>query len=226
MRSRKKNFSLPIKKKDSLFNNKFNFLNKSLSLSKVKWSGNSKSVSKLWRYNQHYFDYLNSTNALHINQYYHQLLNRWINENKSFKEIGWDPYPTSLRIVNWIKWHLLGNSLSKDCLQSLTIQCRILNKRIEWHLLGNHLFSNAKALIFAGLFFSDKDSKEWLRRGLKIINEEIDEQILNDGGNFELSPMYHSIFLEDLLDIINISQVYNNIKKDYIKKWKSVSKKC
>jgi uncharacterized heparinase superfamily protein len=28
--------------------------------------------------------------------------------------------------------------------------------------------------------------------------------VLNDGGNFELTPMYHAIFLADLLDLINL----------------------
>ena len=34
--------------------------------------------------------------------------------------------------------------------------------------------------------------------------KQLKEQILDDGGNFELSPMYHSIFTEDILDLINI----------------------
>jgi len=33
--------------------------------------------------------------------------------------------------------------------------------------------------------------------------------VLADGGNFELSPMYHSLFLEDLLDLVNIHRAYN-----------------
>ena len=45
-----------------------------------------------------------------------------------------------------------------------------------------------------------------VKKGLKIINDELKEQVLNDGGHFELSPMYHAIFLEDLLDLINILQ--------------------
>ena len=32
---------------------------------------------------------------------------------------------------------------------------------------------------------------------------------MNDGGHFELSPMYHAIFLEDLLDVLNIHKAYN-----------------
>ena len=55
----------------------------------------------------------------------------------------------------------------------------------------NHLFANAKALIFAGLFFDDDESEKWLNTGLNILAREMDEQILSDGGHFELSPMYH-----------------------------------
>jgi len=43
-----------------------------------------------------------------------------------------------------------------------------------------------------------------LNKGLKILSSQVPEQILNDGGHFELSPMYHSIILEDILDLINI----------------------
>ena len=66
-----------------------------------------------------------------------------------------------------------------------------------------------KALIFAGLFFEGPDADRWVGLGLKILSKELNEQILEDGGHFELSPMYHSIILEDLLDIINILTVYS-----------------
>jgi uncharacterized heparinase superfamily protein len=35
---------------------------------------------------------------------------------------------------------------------------------------------------------------------------ELDEQILTDGGHYERSPMYHSMVLEDCLDLLNILQ--------------------
>ena len=76
--------------------------------------------------------------------------------------------------------------------------------------MGNHLFANAKALIFAGLFFYGEEAKYFYRTGLDIVKKELPEQILPDGGNFELSTMYHAIFLEDLLDIVNIHRVYKN----------------
>ena len=195
----KKNFCIPIQKKISLLNNDtFYFLNKSWSLSEIGWNGNYNTVPKLWRYNQHYFDDLNAIEASKRKLWHDQLLMRWMNENPVGKEVGWEPYPISLRIVNWIKWHLSGNVLSDPCIQSLALQTRWLSKRIEKHILANHLFSNAKALIFSGLFFSSKESEIWLNKGLKIIYDELNEQVLSDGGNFERSPMYHSIFLEEV----------------------------
>ena len=35
-----------------------------------------------------------------------------------------------------------------------------------------------------------------------IIEEELEEQILTDGAHFELSPMYHQIILDRVLDCI------------------------
>jgi hypothetical protein len=39
---------------------------------------------------------------------------------------------------------------------------------------------------------------------LQIVDSEIGEQILPDGGHFERSPMYHAMILEDCLDLLNI----------------------
>jgi uncharacterized heparinase superfamily protein len=39
-----------------------------------------------------------------------------------------------------------------------------------------------------------------------IIETELNEQILEDGGHFELSPMYHQIILDRVLDCINLLQ--------------------
>ena len=174
-------------------------------------AGSDQKKSMLWRYNQHYFDDLCSPydethsviQASHISQ--------WITNNPVFQEVGWDPYPTSLRIVNWCKWSLLANDVPSNFWSSLESQARWLAKNLEWHLQGNHLFSNAKALIFAGTFLCGKEADRWRELGKKIVNEQLEEQILDDGANFELSPMYHAIFLEDLLDMINLASSNNQL---------------
>lgn len=182
----------------------FQFLGEEGSLDEHGWDG--PQLSKLWRYNQHYFDDLNAIGAETRHAWHSALIDRWIAENPPTYGSGWEPYPTSMRIVNWIKFALGGHGLSDVALHSLTLQIRWLTKRIEWHLLGNHLFVNAKALVFAGLFFDDEEADGWFATGVEILREQLTEQILADGAQFELSPMYHALALEDVLDLVNVAR--------------------
>ncbi|MES2188912.1 MAG: alginate lyase family protein [Pseudomonadota bacterium] len=194
------------RKKSMLGHGVFSFLNVVHKLDDVGWNG--PGPDKLWLYNLHYFDDLNAQDADLRKQWHLMALDRWIADNPPACGNGWEPYPTSLRIVNWIKWTLAGNELPLHVLENLAIQVRWLYRRIEWHLLGNHIFANAKALVYAGLFFEGSESQTWLDRGLSIIRTELPEQVLADGGNFERSTMYHAIFLEDVLDLVNVARAY------------------
>ncbi len=200
----------------------FFFLNQAGSLAELGWD--APTVEKLWRYNQHYFDDLNAEGAVHRTDWHLALIQNWLQHNSAGQGSGWEPYPTSLRIVNWIKWTLAGNTLSDQALHSLAVQARWLTKRLERHLLGNHYFANAKALVFAGLMFEGAEAQAWLKKGLAIIERELPEQVLPDGGNFERSPMYHSIFFEDLLDLINAAQAWPaQIDVAETERWRSVA---
>ncbi len=164
--------------------------------------------SRLVQYNLHYFDDLRAVDASERTDWQRQLMDRWIDENPPAAGAGWEPYPLSLRIVNWIQWCLAGNPLSPRQLDSLAQQVRCLVPQLEFHLLANHLLANLKALVFAGSFFAGDEARGWLTQGAQLYQRELQEQILADGGHFELSPMYHSLILEDLLDVFNLGQAY------------------
>ena len=187
---------------------RFRFLNESHDLTGHDWDDPGRE--KLWRYNLHYFDDLNAKDAGSRATWHHNLLNRWIHDNPPGTGTGWEPYPTSIRIVNWIKWALGGNLLPREAVHSLAVQARWLSRRMEHHLLGNHLFSNAKALVFAGLFCDGSEAQAWLEQGLQVLTREIHEQILPDGGQFERSTLYHALALEDMLDLCNLSSVFES----------------
>jgi uncharacterized heparinase superfamily protein len=179
---------------------------------------------KLWLYNLHYFDDLNAEGASSRSEWHRALIVRWINENPPAVGNGWEPYPVSIRIVNWVKWSLAGNSLEPLWVHSLAIQARWLQGRLEWHLLGNHLFANAKALVFAGIFFTGPEANAWMDRGLAILCEQLPEQVLADGGHFERSPMYHAIACEDLLDLLNLSRCYPSvIPENATQRWREIA---
>jgi len=180
-------------------------LNEEHALDEVGWD--DPQLPLLWRYNQHYFDDLNAKAAHQRRAWQAALVTRWVADNPPPCGTGWAPYPVSLRIVNWVKWWLGGQRVDGAWAHSLAVQARWLERRLEWHLLGNHLFVNAKALVFAGLWFDGAEAERWLATGLRILEREVPEQLLTDGGQFERSPMYHALALEDLLDLLNVIQV-------------------
>lgn len=184
------------------------FLNKAGDLAELGWDGPQRE--KLWRYNQHYFDDLNAQDAAHRLPWHSALVDNWLTHNPPGRGNGWEPYPLSLRVVNWVKWALGGAALPPAAQQSLAVQVRWLTGRLENHLLGNHLFANAKALVMAGLFFEGPEADAWLVQGLRILAREVPEQLLPDGGHFERSTMYHALALEDMLDLVNATQCLEN----------------
>lgn len=203
-------------------NGQFKFLNVVDTVS--DWNDSTKA--KLWLYNLHYFDDLNQSGWQNRSEIHHSLINTWIEQNPKMVGNGWEPYTISLRSVNWIKWFLSGNEPKEEWLTSLSLQVQALDQQLEYHLLGNHLFANAKALLFSGCYFKGELADVWLKRGLAILNEEIPEQILADGGNFELTPMYHNTILADMLDLYQLSLVYpHKIPKATSQYWRDLVRK-
>ena len=177
---------------------KFTFLNHESEL------GNIARASKLWRYNYHYNDALNSIFSGDDFEVCRKIIDDWILGNTDIHDEGWEPFCISLRSVNWIKLFskLDQNQIKNTWIESLALQLNVLEQRIEYHILANHLMANAKALIFGGLYFGGENGDRWLALGVKILEVEIEEQFLCDGAHFELSPMYHAIMMWDLADII------------------------
>jgi uncharacterized heparinase superfamily protein len=171
---------------------------------------------KLWLYNLHYFDDLTAQDAETRTQWHAELTRRWLRDNPPGTGNGWEPYCLSLRIVNWCKWGLTCGSLDQALIDSLAVQARYLAQTVETHLLGNHLFANLKALLFAGAYFEGPESAFWRQLGLTYLARELPEQILEDGAHFELSPMYHAIVLEDVLDLLQLARIYPGYLPDSV----------
>lgn len=166
---------------------------------------------KLWLYNLHYFDDLVADGAASRRAWHRDLIDRWIRDNPPASGNGWEPYPTSLRLVNWMKYLLAGGVAVEGMVHSMAVQTRHLRRRLEHHLLGNHLWANLKALVFAGTFFQGEEADRWRHDGLRLLRRELREQVLPDGGHFERSPMYHAIVLEDLIDLIQLDRIHPGV---------------
>ena len=140
------------------------------------------------------------------------LVGSWMAANPPGTSVTWDPYPISIRVLNWIKWILLNEQAGAPAdgrvLDSLASQLRFLGKRIEFDIMANHLLANAVALTAGGLFFGGAEGDRWLADGSALLVREITEQIRDDGGHFERSPMYHAVVLEQLMDVLNLRTVF------------------
>jgi hypothetical protein len=189
-------WSSKIKKHTSYLGNKeFRFLNITEKFQdNIDW--NHFAHGKLWTYNLNYFDFLNQSS---IKQTEALMLIRDYVETTDELIDGFEPYPTSLRCINWIKY------LSKENIQDHIINKSLYNQyyrlldNLEYHILGNHLLENGLSLLFGAYYFRDN---LLYAKAKKIIEKELEKQILSDGAHFELSPMYHQIILDRVLDCI------------------------
>ena len=189
----------------SLSENAFTFLNLEKFFQDGKPDWNFREYGLLWNYNLNYFDYLNQEN-LNVESGLN-LIHHFI-DNAVPVSPSYDPYPVSLRGINWIKFLVKNHIAESRINDSLFRQYVKLSYEIERHLGANHLIENGFSLLFAAYYFNDG---KFLSAAEKILIRELNEQILNDGAHFELSSMYHRIILYRILDCINL--VKNNAEE-------------
>ncbi len=180
-----------------LGNNSFIFLNQEHHFNNdVDWNFSLKG--KLWNYNLQYFDYI-LDDKYDVEQHVNLL------EHCCMKIIGrtlpMEPYPASLRIVNWLLFYSKTGYSSKQFLNTLKYQIAYLEKNQEYHILANHLLENKMALTIAAMYLGDG---KLLKTSLIGLKDQIEEQILADGAHYECTPMYHCIILSKLLLIKNL----------------------
>ncbi len=184
-----------------------NFINKKREL--TSWELDEEP---LWIFNLHYFEYLLDKNI--SKKQGEKLILSWIDFFQTdFKKTAFHSYPTSLRIINWLKFIEKHQILNEKIIESIFIQMELLFKNLEFDLMANHLLTNLLSLNFSLNFFLGKDVEKMKKKIDFLLKKEIEKQFLKDGSHFERSLMYHSFLLELMLDNANISQ-------DFFKKYR------
>ncbi|AQG80577.1 heparinase II/III family protein [Spirosoma montaniterrae] len=166
-------------------------LNQSVSFpERIDW--NYASNGKLWTYHLNYFDFLNQP-GLNASAGL-RLIRDFVSQSDTILD-GLEAYPTSLRVMNWIRF-LSRNQIYDHRIDThLFAQTARLRGRLEHHLGGNHLLENSFALLLASLYFRHR---RWFRKARSLVRTELKRQILPDGGHAERSPSYHNLLLEHL----------------------------
>ncbi|WP_041257658.1 alginate lyase family protein [Fibrella aestuarina] len=170
----------------------FTFLNQPVTFdAAIDW--NYAANGKLWTYNLNYFAFLDEVSEADGAA----LIHDFIRQTSQLRD-GLEPYPTSLRLVNWRRF-LMQHRLNDPLIdQHLYAQTTLLRSRLEYHLGGNHLLENACALLIMAIHFRQQ---LWYRQAARLLRVELNEQILSDGGHYERSPVYHQLLTDRLLDV-------------------------
>ncbi len=158
----------------------------------------------LWLFNLHYFGWLEP--LPHAEQ--RRLVLDWIERCRpSGARPGWRPYPLSLRLRHWGRALFDGQGLAEErprVLASLEAQAECLADTLEHHLRGNHLLESAITLKLLAACVRGPAVPRWEQLATRVLDVELAEQFLLDGGHFERSPMYHALLVHGLLDLVNL----------------------
>jgi uncharacterized heparinase superfamily protein len=175
----------------------------------------AEGASRLWRFHLHYFDYARdlATEAVHRDRQgayraFRDLAQSWIEAHQRLGGDGWHPYTISIRVVNWCETAVVfrpeldgDSSFAGRLYDSIAAQAEFLSRHVENDVRGNHLLENARSLVRASCFFEGERPRRWLQTGLGILDREIPEQVLADGGHVERAPGYHVRVMNVLQDV-------------------------
>lgn len=134
-------------------------------------------------------------------------LDSWIEHNPLGYGPNWaSPMDAGIRAANWIIASILfadaegiPSAFWQRVLANLYSTGLFLERHLEWHPVyrGNHFVSNGVGLVYLGALFRDtRAGARWLRRGARILTEEMERQVGPDGVSFEASLAYHRLVTE------------------------------
>ena len=192
----------------------FNFLNdKKRIYFPLTW--NNKDWPRLWQFHLHYFNFVKYELDLYLDkgkfkdQNILKVIDDWIRNNPPSLGDGWHSYTTSLRIRNWTWFFIFfPEFLNKKRINSLWDQILWLDSHPEECHGGNHWIENLSSLIFGALQFESKTSDKLFLKSLRKLKDELDKQILQDGGHEERSASYHILILERLVELGFFIQIH------------------
>ncbi len=179
----------------------FTFLNRTVDCeAAMPWQ--DKSLPLLWRYQLHGFrtarmlaaTAFSDATALGDAARAAHWVDDWLRHNPPGSAVAWDSHPTSDRLFNWVLSSAAFGAGYGATAERCTMQALWLEARIEHDLGANHVLKEVMALALAAEVTANAALRQ---RAWAMVEEEVAEQILPDGGHYELSPLYHAQALFD-----------------------------
>ncbi len=151
-------------------------------------------------------------------KYLEEILQDWIVSNPVPLDSNggagpsWETLTVAWRLREWF-W--IAGLLSEDNhFSNYTVQLILCSVWEHARSLMNHkghpnnwIVVESSALAVAGLLFDCfKEAEIWFNTGIERLNEQLDRQFFRDGSHFEISPLYHSICLNAISEVVSVSR--------------------
>ena len=183
----------------------FEFGGDRLELHDADWEPDG--IEPRWFDHVHSHDWLRDLKALSgdaARRAARAMVQSWIEEYPVWDERSWRADILGRRISNWISLYgFFGESADDDfqfiMLESLARQARHLFRVLPGSLAGLDLLYAVKGLAYAGIALEGREV--CLEQALSLLDQEIDKQILSDGGHINRCPNQLAIAIQILLDL-------------------------
>lgn len=160
-------------------------------------------VSDEWLSYLHGFSWLRDLRALggdDARKHARLTVESWISRYSTWDEVFWRGDILGERVSHWILGYDFfcanaDDDFQEDYYEMLVRQGRHLSRSLPMGLNGVPLLRAIKGYLMAALVLEGRES--WITHGLDLLVEEIDKQILSDGGHISRSP-------QALLDSLSI----------------------
>lgn len=161
----------------------------------------------------------------YIREIENQLMD-WITQNPYRGSVNWTcAMEVAIRACNWIvaisfmdKNNILSEDLKGILNKSLYEHGEYIYNNLEKNIKNsnNHYIADLVGLIWIGMYFEDlhwrnKTINKWLTYALKELEKEIDNQILKDGVNYEISIPYHCLVTEMIVYTVIMLEKNNKV---------------
>ncbi|MCI0540999.1 MAG: heparinase II/III family protein [Verrucomicrobiales bacterium] len=168
-------------------------------------------AKRVWEFNRHQFlvtlgqAYLLTGREVYAERAV-QLMQSWILSNRPFRGVNWgDALEVGIRLLPWL-WtlRLIESSPALDAeavrriVTSVVLQRDYVRRHLSLYSSPNtHLLGEALALFVAGLALPElRGSRSCVRLGQRILEQELMQQVGDDGSHSEKSAYYHCYALE------------------------------
>ncbi len=193
-----------------LLNGQYTFCGDTLQCSDQNPFG-ARPLNKAWEAELHGFAWIRHLAAVEGgNKRARSLVDAWYETAGTWNTQAWRPDVIARRLMSWMahsKFLFEGADIKwqSDFIRRMARQARHLNRTAGMAAPGERKMTAAIGLALSGLCLSEGTRRA--AKGLKLVERELNRQILSDGGHISRCP---SIHLSILLDLIMLRQVMSN----------------